>query len=52
MNPENLLSVAIVVFVLMLVGIALTIVEFRRGEPHDQLEDKSKLRDSPHSNVD
>ena len=52
MSPDNLLVIAIVVFVLMLLGMALTVIEFRRGEPQDQTKDPSKIRESPHGHVD
>jgi hypothetical protein len=41
---ENLLHVAILVFVLMLVGLVLTLLEFRYGEPKQQQD--SATRDS------
>jgi|GEM_PF-1464097 hypothetical protein len=51
MNPETLMTVAIVVFVLMLVGLALTVFEFRHGAPQEQIEDEEKIIDSPHRHV-
>ncbi|QKK02856.1 MAG: hypothetical protein HND55_09485 [Pseudomonadota bacterium] len=36
MNDSIFLIVAIVVFALLAVGLILTILEFRRGEPHHQ----------------
>ena len=52
MSPDNLLIVAIVVFVLMLVGMVLTVIEFRQGAPKEQIKDKSKIQESPHGHVD
>ncbi|MBT8115356.1 MAG: hypothetical protein KJP04_08245 [Arenicella sp.] len=52
MSPENLLPIAIFVFVLMFLGMLLTVLEFRRGEPKEQVEDPSKIRESPHGHVD
>ena len=39
---ENLFHVAILVFVLMLVGLVLTLMEFRYGEPKQQQDLASK----------
>lgn len=52
MSTENLIIVAIVVFVLMFIGLALTALEFRKGAPKEQIEDHSKMRESPHGHVD
>ena len=38
MIESNLLYIAILVFVLMLVGLVLTALEFRYGAPHRQEE--------------
>ncbi len=39
MIQENLLFIAIAVFIFMLVGLVLTVVEFRHGAPKRQVED-------------
>lgn len=52
MSPENLIIVAMVVFVLMFIGLALTALEFRKGAPRDQMNDHSKMKESPHGHVD
>lgn len=39
MIQENLLFIAIAVFVFMLIGLILTVVEFRFGAPKRQVED-------------
>ena len=39
MIQENLLFIAIAVFIFMLIGIILTVIEFRYGAPHRQVED-------------
>ena len=36
MNDSMFLIVAIVVFALLAVGLVLTVLEFRSGEPHQQ----------------
>lgn len=36
MTPENLLYIAIAVFVLMLIGLVLTVIELNYGEPKRQ----------------
>jgi hypothetical protein len=41
MIQENLLLIAIVVFVLMLVGLILTVVELNYGEPKRQIKQQS-----------
>ena len=51
MSPQNLLMIAIVVFALMLIGIVLTVFEFRYGAPKKQELGKEELRESPHSDV-
>lgn len=40
MIQENLLLIAIVVFVIMMVGLILTVLEFQHGEPNRQVEEK------------
>ena len=40
MIQENLLLIAIVVFVIMLIGLVLTILEFKNGEPKRQHEEQ------------
>jgi hypothetical protein len=51
MIQENLLIIAILVFALMLVGLLLTIREFKHGSPKLQEEGKEELRESPHNDV-
>jgi hypothetical protein len=52
MNTEGLVYIAITVFLLMLIGLVLTIIEFKKGAPKEQIEDKGKVQDSPHGHVD
>jgi hypothetical protein len=40
MIQENLLLIAIAVFVLMMIGLILTIIEFKDGEPKRQVEEQ------------
>ena len=40
MIQENLLFIAIAVFVLMLIGLILTITELKHGEPKRQVEEQ------------
>jgi len=40
MIQENLLLIAIAVFVIMSIGLILTIVEFKYGEPKRQVDEK------------
>jgi hypothetical protein len=42
MIASNLLYIAILVFVLMLIGLVLTALEFRHGAPHRQEEEARK----------
>jgi len=42
MIESNLLYIAILVFVLMLIGLVLTALEFRHGAPHRQEEEAQK----------
>jgi hypothetical protein len=42
MIQENLLFIAIAVFLLMLIGLILTIVELNYGAPKRQIEEKVK----------
>lgn len=51
MSQATLFYVAIIVFMLMLLGLALTVLEFRRGAPKEQIEDPSKIQDSPHGHA-
>lgn len=51
MSNENLLMIAIVVFVLLLIGLILTAREFKAGAPKKQLKGQQELRESPHSEV-
>ena len=46
MSDENLIFIAITVFFLMIVGLVLTALEFRFGEPHRQEQEK---KHNPHS---
>ena len=46
MSPEKLVYVAVVVFVLMLIGLALTVIDFRRGAPKQQLEEQKRSENS------
>ena len=39
MIQENLLFIAIAVFISMMIGIILTVMEFRYGAPNRQVED-------------
>ena len=49
MSDENLIFIAITVFFLMIVGLVLTALEFRFGEPQRQEEEeKHKPHSSPH----
>ena len=51
MIESNLLYIAILVFVLMLIGLVLTALEFRYGAPHRQEEEarkKAKESDTSH----
>jgi hypothetical protein len=41
MIQENLLLIAVVVFVIMLVGLILTVLEFKHGEPKRQDEEQT-----------
>lgn len=52
MSTENLMIIAILVFVLMFIGLALTVLEFRKGAPKEQIEDEDKIQESPHGHVD
>jgi hypothetical protein len=40
MISENLLYIAIAVFIFLLVGLILTVVEFRYGAPRRQVEEQ------------
>ena len=44
MIQENLLLIAIAVFVLMFIGLILTIIEFKHGQPKRQVEEKNTER--------
>lgn len=52
MGTGNLMIIAICVFLLMLVGLVLTVLEFKNGAPAEQTKDKDKIQDSPHGHVD
>lgn len=52
MNPDNLVIVAIVVFLLMFIGIVLTVLEIHYGAPKEQIEDQDKIQESPHGHVE
>ena len=52
MSPDSLIIVAIIIFLLMAVGMILTVLEFRNGAPQDQVDDKDKIQESPHGHVD
>ena len=41
MIQENLLLIAIAVFVLMFIGLILTIIEFKHGQPKRQVDEKT-----------
>ena len=41
MIQDNLLLIAIVVFVLMLIGLILTVVELNYGQPKRQIEEQT-----------
>ena len=45
MIQENLLFIAIAVFVLMSIGLILTIIEFKYGEPKRQDEEQIPNKD-------
>jgi flagellar basal body-associated protein FliL len=48
MSDENLIFIAITVFILMIVGLVLTALEFRSGAPHRQeQEHKQNPQSSP-----
>ena len=51
MDQSMILYVAVAVFSLMIVGIALTIWEFSRGEPHQQGESSRREQDSQQSKL-
>jgi hypothetical protein len=51
MSPEFLLTIAIIVFALMSLGLVLTYLEFNRGAPKKQEEGEQALRKSPHGDV-
>ena len=40
MIQENLLLIAIAVFVIMMVGLILTVLEFKHGAPRRQVEEQ------------
>lgn len=40
MSSENLIYFALVVFALMLIGLGLTVLEFRKGQVHQQADAK------------
>lgn len=51
MIQENLLVIAILVFVLMFIGIVLTVLEFSKGSPKQQELGNEELQKSPHGDV-
>jgi|MDSW01.3.fsa_nt_gb hypothetical protein len=46
MIADNLIIYAICVFILMIIGLVLTFLEFRYGEPNQQQKQKSTETDS------
>jgi cbb3-type cytochrome oxidase subunit 3 len=42
MSDTGLLTVAIFVFVMMIIGLGLTVWEFSRGQPHREAEEAKK----------
>lgn len=46
MSPNSLMIIAIIVFALMLIGLILTVLEFRNGSPAQQEKDNAKINDS------
>ena len=51
MNPNFLLVIAIIVFLLMFIGLFLTYLEFKKGAPRRQMDGEEELKESPHSDV-
>ena len=49
MNPDFLLTIAVIVFALMFVGLFLTYREFHQGTTKKQEKGQEELRESPHS---
>ena len=50
MSDENLILIAFTVFILMIVGLVLTALEFRYGEPHrQQKKAKRQAQGNPYS---
>jgi hypothetical protein len=46
MISDNLLPIAIFVFIIMMIGLVLTLVEFRYGEPKRQQEQAERKSDA------
>ena len=46
MISDNLLPIAIFVFVIMMVGLVLTIMEFRYGAPKRQQDEANSIADA------
>jgi hypothetical protein len=51
MSADFLLTIAIIVFALMFVGLFLTYREFHQGAPKKQEDGQEDLSESPHSDV-
>lgn len=51
MSPDFLLTIAIVVFALMFIGLFLTYREFQQGATKKQEKGEEELRESPHGKV-
>ncbi|MFT4635194.1 MAG: hypothetical protein ACI854_001785 [Arenicella sp.] len=51
MSSNFLLTIAIIVFTLMFIGLLLTYREFHQGAPKKQEDGKEELAESPHSDV-
>lgn len=51
MNETLLFGTAIFVFVMMIIGLGLTMLEFARGEPHRQKVEFEKKRSNSPSSV-
>ena len=51
MSEYNLLAVALFVFVMMLIGLGLTIWEFRCGQPHREAQQADEKQKATTHNV-
>lgn len=49
MSDTLFFSVAVFVFVMMTIGLALTILEFRHGQPRREAENAPEKVNAPHS---